>query len=127
MVRRHAFDYRYVTATELRLLNELYALVRVRLHLFTGTTKAVGYRVNRNGKSARVYDKPRTPYQRVIDSGTLTTVKAAELAALFEESNPAELTRKNTAIQTRLIHLAASKTATLSAGISRAKLGEAGT
>ena len=127
VVRRHAFHYRYDTAAELRLLNELYALVRVRLNLFTGTTKAIGYRTNRNGKSVRVYDKPRTPHQRLIDSGVLTAEKTAELAALFQSTNPAELTRQITAIQTRLIHLAAAKTAAISAGVSRAKPGEART
>ena len=61
MVRQHAFHYRYDTATELRLLNELYALVRVKLNLFTGTTKAIGYRTNRNDHSVRVYDQPPHP------------------------------------------------------------------
>lgn len=127
VVRRHAFHYRYDTPTELRLLNELYALVRVRLNLFTATTKAIGYRVNRNGKNVRVYDQPRTPYQRVIDSGVLTAEKATELARMFDAVNPADLTRDIIAIQTRLIHLAAAKTAAISADISRAKPGEART
>jgi len=56
VVRRHAFHYRYDTATELKLLNDLYALVRLRLNLFTATTKAIGRRSNRNGKNVRVYD-----------------------------------------------------------------------
>ena len=50
MVRRHAFHYRYDTAAELKLLNALYALVRVRLNLFTATTKAIGWRSNKHGK-----------------------------------------------------------------------------
>jgi hypothetical protein len=127
VVRRHAFHYRYDTPVELRLLNELYALVRVKLNLFTGTTKAIGYRSNRNGKNVRVYDQPRTPYQRVLDSGILTPAKTAELAALFDTVNPADLTRGIIAIQTRLIHLAAAKTAAINAGVSRAKPGEART
>jgi hypothetical protein len=58
---------------ELKLLNALYALVRVRLNLFTATTKASGWRSNKHGKKTRIYDKPRTPYQRVTDfSGILT-------------------------------------------------------
>lgn len=125
VVRRHAFHYRYDTPAELRLLNELYDLVRVRLNMFTATTKAIGWRSNRNGKNTRVYDAPRTPYQRVLDTGVLTPAKAAELAALFEATNPAELTRKITAIQTRLIELAAAKTDALTATISRAKQDEA--
>ncbi|MGO4583839.1 hypothetical protein AB4Z38_08115 [Arthrobacter sp. 2RAF6] len=50
VVRRHTFHYRYDTAAELKLLNALYALVRVRLNLFTATTKATGWRSNKHGK-----------------------------------------------------------------------------
>lgn len=34
VVRRHAFHYRYDTARELGLLNDLYLLARVRLKMF---------------------------------------------------------------------------------------------
>jgi hypothetical protein len=124
-VRRHAFHYRYDTALEMQLLNELYPLVRVRLNMFTATTKAIGWRSNKHGKKTRVYDKPRTPYQRVIDSGAMTAEKAAEFVALFEATNPAELTRKITAIQNRLINLAKDKTEAITASITRAKIDEA--
>jgi hypothetical protein len=127
VVRRHAFHYRYDTALELQLLSELYPLVRVRLNMFTATTKAIDWRSNKHGKKTRVYDKPRTPYQRVIDSGVMTTAKAAEFAALFEATNPAELTRKITAIQIRLINLAEEKTKAISTSVSRAKIDEAST
>jgi hypothetical protein len=114
IVRRYAFHYRYDTALELRLLNELYALVRVRWNLFTATRKATGWRSNKNGKNTRVYDKPRTPYQRVLDTGIMTADTAARYAALFEATNPAEVTRQITRIQTRLIALARDKTTALS-------------
>ena len=103
VVRRHAFYYRYDTTLEKQLLNELYALVRVRLNMFTATTKAVSWRSNKHGKKTRVYDQPRTPYQRVLDSGIMTAGQAATFEALFDNTNPAELTRQITAIQTRLI------------------------
>jgi hypothetical protein len=125
VVRRHAFHYRYDTAVEMRLLNELYGLVRVRLNLFTATTKAIGWRSNKHGRNTRIYDQPRTPYQRVLDSGVLTDVKTVELAGLFDTTNPADLTRKITAIQTRLIALAKDKTNAVTANISRAKPAEA--
>ena len=124
VVRRHAFHYRYDTATELELLNELYPLVRVRLNMFTATTKAVGWRSNKHGKKTRVYDKPRTPYQRVLDAGVFAQSREAELARLFDETNPAELTRAITAIQHKLIALAKDKTDAVSAGLSRAKIAE---
>ena len=125
VVRRHAFHYRYDTAVELQLLNDLYPLVRLRLNMFTATTKAIGWRSNRHGKKTRVYDKPRTPYQRVLDSGIVTADSAGEFQALFNDTNPAELTRQITAIQTRLITLAKDKTEALTASVSRAKIGEA--
>ncbi len=125
IVRRHAFHYRYDTAMELRLLNELYDLVRIRFNMFTATTKATGWRVNRNGKAIRVDDAPRTPFRRVIDGGVLTDKKRAELEATFEATNPAELTRQIVDIQNRLIHLAATKTDALSQAVSRAKPDEA--
>lgn len=127
VVRRHAFHYRYDTAAELKLLNALYALVRVRLNLFTATTKAIGWRSNKHGKKTRIYDKPRTPYQRVIDSEILTEAKAAELAALMEITNPADLTRGITTIQTQLISLAAAKTRALEDSSTRAQIAEAST
>jgi hypothetical protein len=125
VVRRHAFHYRYDTALEMQLLNELYPLVRVRLNMFTATTKAINWRSNKHGKKTRVYDKPRTPYQSVIDSGAMDAAKAAEFAALFQATNPADLTRKITAIQSRLINLAKDKTEAITASISRAKIDEA--
>lgn len=127
VVRRHAFHYRYDTAAELKLLNALYALVRVRLNLFTATTKAVGWRSNKHGKKTRIYDMPRTPYQRVIDSGILTEAKTAELYELMEATNPADLTRGITKIQTQLIALAAAKTRALEASSTRAEIDEART
>ena len=125
VVRRHAFHYRYDTVVELQLLNELYSLVRVRLNMFTATTKAIDWRSNKHGKKTRVYDKPCTPYQRVLGSGVLTTERAAELAQLFEATNPADLTRQITTIQTRLISLAKDKTNAITASITRAQIGEA--
>ena len=107
------------------LLNDLYSLVRVRLNMFTATKKAIGWRVNKHGKNIRVYDTPRTPYQRVLESGVISQMGAKELAELFAVTNPAELTRKITGIQQELIRLAAAKNQVFNSDPSRAKIGEA--
>jgi hypothetical protein len=127
IVRRHAFHYRYDTALELQLLNELYALVRIRFNMFTATKKAIGWRENRNGHKTRIYDKPRTPYQRVTDAAVLTPAEAAKLAALFDATNPADLTPGITEIQLQLISLAAEKTQAMRQPSTRAKIREART
>ncbi len=115
----------YDTTAELQLQNELYLLVRLRLNMFTATTKAAHWRSNKYGKKTRVYDKPRTHYQRVLDSGVMATGRAVKLARDFDERNPGDLTRQITAIQTRLIVLAKEKTKAITASVSRAKIGEA--
>lgn len=52
-------------------------------------------------------------------------MKQAELEAIFDATNPAELTRRIVDIQTRLIYLAAAKTDVLGQAVSRAKPDEA--
>ncbi|MET3719638.1 hypothetical protein ABIB27_001481, partial [Arthrobacter sp. UYEF21] len=70
VVRRHAFHYRYDTAAALKLLNALYTLVRVRLNLFTATTKATGWRSNKHGQKTRINDNrgPRTNASSIPES-----------------------------------------------------------
>lgn len=123
LVRRAAFHYRYDTNAELLLLNELYGFLRLRFNLFTATKKATGWATRPNGRHVRIYDQPKTPYQRVLESGVLTDAKHHELTALRQATNPAELTRRITAIQNQLITLAAAKTA----AHSRAETDEART
>ena len=101
--------------------------MRVRLNLFTATTKAIGWRSNKHSRKTRVYDTPRTRYpvpgnryQRFTYSGIMTVEKAAECATLFGVTNPADLTRKITSTQIRLITLAKDKTSTVTVSVSRA-------
>lgn len=61
----------------------------------------------------------------MLDSGVLSNDKRTEFETLFQDTNPAELTRRITDFQTRLIHLAAAKTDVLTHEISRAESDEA--
>ncbi len=110
IVRKSAFRYRYDTAEELALLNELWGYVNLRKNLFLPTRKANGWRTTSAGRNTRTYDKPRTPYQRVIDSGVLAQEQSHRLAALHRETNPAALTRNINRIQQALIASAKDKT-----------------
>jgi hypothetical protein len=121
VVRRLVFHYRYDTATELALLNELYGHARLRFNLFTATKKATGWAERPGGRRVRVYDSPKTPMQRVLESGVLSTDKAQTLTALRDATNPAQLTRNIVRIQDQLIKLSAAKTQ----AATRAELDEA--
>ncbi|UNX53626.1 integrase [Georgenia sp. TF02-10] len=110
IVRKNAFRYRYDTPAELELLGDLWELVNLRKNYLLPTKKVTGWRETPAGRHVRTYDAPRTPYQRVLDSGVLTAEQAAELTAVRAELNPADLTRRITAIQAQLERHARAKT-----------------
>jgi hypothetical protein len=109
-VRRHAFRYRYETEAELVLLNELWDLVMARKNHLLPCVKATGWTTTKTGRKKRIYDQPRTPYQRLIDTGALDDKTRARLETEHANLNPAKLTRAINKIQTQLIDLAAART-----------------
>lgn len=94
----------------LRLLNELWSLVNDRLNYFTPTKKPVGWATDTVGRRKRVYDKPRSPYQRLLDAGVLSPAQQAELAAYKATLKPVAIQRRITEIQQELTRLAGRKT-----------------
>ncbi|XPP26032.1 MAG: integrase [Leucobacter sp.] len=109
-VRKHAFRYRYEGEDEMRLLNELWQLVMLRKNHLLPCVKASGWKHTPAGRKQRVYDKPRTPYQRLLDAKVLDAKTAARLAQIHEGLNPAKITRRINKIQLELIQLAAART-----------------
>lgn len=77
LVRRYGFYYRYDTPAELRVLNRLWPLVNDRLNYFTPTKKPAGWDADRQGRRRRIYDKPRTPLDRLLDAGVLAPAQQA--------------------------------------------------
>lgn len=110
IVRRSAFRYRYDTDEELELLNRLWLLVNLRKNLFLPTKKAIGHRRTRSGRYVRDYDGPRTPAQRVTDTGILLPPQREQLAHLYATVDVAGLSRQITRIQGELIRYARTKT-----------------
>ncbi|WP_458040749.1 MULTISPECIES: integrase catalytic domain-containing protein [Bacteria] len=110
VVRKHAFHWRYDTPDELALLNELWRLVSLRLNFFTPTKKPTAYATAASGRRTRLYDAPKTPWQRVRDSGVLTAEQADVVQARITGINPADLTRRINQIQLQLIELSQAKT-----------------
>ncbi|WP_218189282.1 integrase catalytic domain-containing protein [Tersicoccus phoenicis] len=115
VVRKHAFHWRYDTPEELALLGELWPLVSMRLNFFTPTKKPTGYATAADGRRRRLYDKPRTPWQRVLASGLLSAQQARAVQTRIESVNPADLTRRINQIQLRLIDLSRDRTEAMTA------------
>jgi len=110
LVRKYAFYYRYDTPAELTVLNRLWPLVNDRLNFFTPTKKPIGWGADRAGRRRRIYDTPKTPFQRLLEAGILSPAQQAELTAYRDSLNPAELARRIHAEQQTLIKLAKDKT-----------------
>lgn len=95
--------------------DKLWPLVSLRLNFFIPTRKPVEYTTATDGRRRRVYDAPKTPWQRVLDAAILTGDQIAKAYARTHGMNPADLTRQINKIQTRLTTTARAKTETLTA------------
>lgn len=109
-VRRHAFRYRYETQAEMALLNELWGLVMSRKNHLLPCGKAIDWTHTTSGRKKRVYDRPRTPYQRLLDADVLDDKTRAWLEKEHAKLNPARITKRINQIQQQLIDLAAART-----------------
>lgn len=110
LVRRYAFYYRYDTPEERAVLGRLWPLVNDRLNYLTPTKKPTGYGTDRHGRRTRLYDRPRTPLQRLLAAKVLSATQESELVAYRDHLNPADLGRRIADLQARLLVLAKDKT-----------------
>ena len=92
---RKVFGYlRYDTDKELHLMNSLYDNeLRLYKNFFSPVMKLIN-KERIGGKVKRKYDIPKTPYQRLIESGQISDEKKKELKIIYRSLNPAELKRK---------------------------------
>lgn len=92
LVRRHIGYGRYEGKAALVLLNEYYKLLRLHVNFFQPSTKLI--EKQRNGaKVTKRYDKPQTPYKRVLTDTHIPDTVKEELLQAFQEINPVQLMR----------------------------------
>jgi hypothetical protein len=110
LVRKYGFCYRYDTEQERAVLNRLWRLVNDRFNYLTPTKKPTGYGTDRNGRRARLCDKPATPLDRLMAAEVLAPTQLAELLSYRDSLNPVALGREVTDFQAVLLKLAKHKT-----------------
>src|SRR6266481_8188259 len=103
-VRKVVGYHRLDTPAELSVLRELYSCLRVYKNFFQPTMKLIE-KVRDGGKIHRKYDEPRTPYQRLMESGQLKPSAKLRLQAQYESLNVAELHRRSEELRNRLFDL----------------------
>ena len=104
VIRRNVGYFRYDTQEELELLNDIYKQLRLLINFFYPCMKLI--RKERiGGKVKKVYDKPKTPYQRLLESDLVKENIKVLLKNKYIKLNPARLKRKLVSLQNKLINL----------------------
>lgn len=93
-VRRLVGYLRYDTVEEQNMLNDLYRNeLRLYKNFFQPVIKLI-LKERVAGKIHRRYDKPRTPFCRLLESDEISKKKKQELTKIYNSLNPAELKRQ---------------------------------
>jgi len=108
VVRRETGYGRYDTEAERDLIAVIYADLRLYVNYFLPSVKLLAKK-RVGAKVYKRYDRPTTPYQRLIALGVLDEKTAARLEAEYLALNPAELRRRLTDNEKKLIRMCALK------------------
>jgi len=93
VVRRLVGYDRYNSRAAYQCLGRLYDCVRLYINFFQPTMKLLSK--TRNGaKVHKLYERARTPYQRLMESDILTEAGKAQLAATYHRLNPVLLLKQ---------------------------------
>jgi len=111
VVRTVVGYYRYDTASELLLLNEIWHLQSMLTNYFHPQQKLIS-KVRTGAKVSRKHDKARTPFHRAIDHPSMTVERIVALKRTHSLINPAATQRQIQALTTQLFTLATSKAPT---------------
>jgi hypothetical protein len=101
VVRRALGYLRYDTPRELEIINRLHGYLRLYTNHFQPVMKMIE-KTRVGGRVKKKYDKPRTPYQRVLDFSHEEEGRKEELTQEHLRLNPAELKRQITRLQDKL-------------------------
>jgi hypothetical protein len=100
-VRKVVGYERMDTTGELRILRQLYADLTVYKNFFQPVMK-LQEKVRVGGKIHRKYEEPKTPYQRLLESGQIPAAAQKRLQAQYEALSPAALRQRIEQLRTQL-------------------------
>jgi hypothetical protein len=107
-VRKVVGYRRFDTTGEMRLLNEIYGVLRLYKNFCLPTIRLKS-KIRVEGKIKREYAKPITPYQRVMESDQVGRETKRQMKRTYEELNPAALYRQLTELRVRLEEMSTGK------------------
>ena len=101
VVRKTVGYERYETEEELRLLNEIYSLLRLITNYFTPSMKLIS-KERIGSKVIKKYDEPKTPCRRLLECPYISDEDKEKLKRQHNELNPAKLKREILQLQKKL-------------------------
>jgi hypothetical protein len=102
VVRRAVGYYRYDTPEQLELLNRLYAVMHFYVNFFLPVMK-LKEKTRLGSKVKKVYDKPQTPYARVLASPDVSEEHKAELRETYALLDLVDLRRQINELQDEIL------------------------
>jgi len=108
VVRREVGYGRYDTEAERALITEIYADLRLYVNFFLPSMKLL-FKQRSGAKVTKRYDRPATPYRRLLAAGVLDEPTRERLAAQYASLNPAALRRRLTDNEKKLARMCSLK------------------
>jgi len=99
---------RFTTAAQCEVLRELYGAA-ADFRNFLQPAMKLKEKVREGGKVRRVYEEPRTPYQRLLELGTLKPPQRRALEKRYQALDPVKLRRRIEQLRTELFALLKSE------------------
>ncbi len=93
IVRRTVGYARYDTDEEVDILNQIYDVLRLYVNMFQPVAKLIS-KERQGAKVKKIYDTPKTPCHRLLESPDVPEEVKAQLQKTFDELNPAALKRE---------------------------------
>lgn len=126
IARRTVGYWRYDTAGEIELLNQIWPVLSPLINLFTPQQKLIS-KTRVGAKVTKRYDTAQTPYQRLLahadtDPAVLDPADARQLAARLHDTNPAAARREVARLCATLLERVRRKTITRRAKTNQAYL-----
>ena len=90
VVRRLVGYGRYDSSAQVKLLNLLFVTYRLYVNFFLPIVKLQS-KVREGNRTRKIYDKPQTPYQRLLQSATLTAVQKQALTKQYLQLDVVQL------------------------------------
>lgn len=123
VVRRLVGYDRYASQDAYAELQRLYALVRPYLNFCQPVRKLAG-KERMGSKVRKQFDRARTPYQRLLESGVLEDAARRRLEETYHGMNPVSLRRQIGAALERLWQLADRRSSTRNSSLPAEELGD---